>query len=151
MSAFVEAPPPMIEGGFRTTFFFSFFGRIVSLLGLIRKVPPPSALVLPDRSAGLLFVLVCGIDATVSVSTVITLVEASFARVLEGIRALNDFLRFGSVEGTAKSLDLPVSSDRAFELSIPPSVFTSFLLTASSLKSFAIGAGTLCSPADDKE
>jgi len=51
-------------GCFRVGFFFSFFGRIVSLLGLVRKLPFVPCVPTPGASA------TCGIDVTVSVSTV---------------------------------------------------------------------------------
>jgi hypothetical protein len=62
--------PVVTDGVLRVVFFFSFFGRIVSVLALVRMLPallappgPPSA--------------TCGIELTVSVSTVIFLVDPS--------------------------------------------------------------------------
>ena len=62
--------PVVTDGALRVVFFFSFFGRIVSVLALVRILPallappgPPSA--------------TCGIELTVSVSTVMFLVDPS--------------------------------------------------------------------------
>lgn len=71
-------------------FLRSFFGRIVSLLGLRRKTPPtadPSDHPETLRSGG--GPRVCGTDATVSVSTVMFLVVGS-APLLEGRRLENE-------------------------------------------------------------
>jgi hypothetical protein len=61
--------PEVTDGALRAVFFFSFFGRIVSELGLVRILPlfPPAG---PPTAT-------CGIELTVSVSTVMFLVEPS--------------------------------------------------------------------------
>lgn len=74
--------PEFAEGAFRTTLFFSFFGRIVSLLGLRRKLPPVSVLRRVFRSPAPPPKASCGIELTVSVSTVMFLTDPSAGAVL---------------------------------------------------------------------
>jgi hypothetical protein len=61
--------PEVTDGALRAVFFFSFFGRMVSELGLARILPllPPAG---PPTAT-------CGIELTVSVSTVIFLLDPS--------------------------------------------------------------------------
>jgi hypothetical protein len=68
MSAFEDAVPELTDGAFLVVFFFSFFGRIVSELGLVRMLPllPP-----PGPTA------TWGIELTVSVSTVMLFIDPS--------------------------------------------------------------------------
>jgi hypothetical protein len=62
--------PEVTDGGLRVVFFLSFLGRIVSELGFVRMLPFTPALPLPPTA-------ICGIDVTVSVSTVIFRVDPS--------------------------------------------------------------------------
>lgn len=76
MSALDEAVPLLMEAAFRLGLFLSFRGRMVSLLGFKRMLPPSSRPTdvlspAPELSAD------CGIEATVSVSTVIFRVPPS--------------------------------------------------------------------------
>lgn len=73
MSAFEDTVPALIDGCFRVTFFFSFFGLIVSVLGRNRTLPPWSALPAGPRSPPPTPNDTCGTELTVSVSTVILL------------------------------------------------------------------------------
>ncbi len=56
--------PAVTAGCFRVGFFFSFFGRIVSVLAFVRRLAPDPWTPVPGTSGA------CGIDVTVSVSTV---------------------------------------------------------------------------------
>lgn len=69
--------------GFRVCFFFSFFGRIVSVLGFIRTVEG-STLPEAPRSPTPTPRATCGTELTVSVSTIIFRTEPSpgFPRAL---------------------------------------------------------------------
>jgi len=72
----------MIEGGFLTNFFF--FGLMVSTLAIFLNVPLLSRPAVRSTALGM---MVVGIDATVSVSTVMFLADASlFERTFDGIR-----------------------------------------------------------------
>ena len=62
--------PEVTDGALRAVFFFSFFGRIVSELGLVRMLPLLPAPAGPPTAT-------CGIELTVSVSTVIFLADPS--------------------------------------------------------------------------
>lgn len=62
------APVPLwTEGALREVLFLLVLGLMVSLLGLSRTLPPPSPRLVPERSA---LRADCGIELTVSVSTV---------------------------------------------------------------------------------
>jgi hypothetical protein len=63
--------PEVSDGAFRDVFFFSFLGRIVSALCLARRLPLFPAPPAPTPTA------TCGIELTVSVSTVMFLAEPS--------------------------------------------------------------------------
>jgi len=81
ISAFEEVVPEIIEGGFFTNFFF--LGLIVSTLAIFLSVPLLSR---PTVRSAALGMMVDGIDATVSVSTVMFLADASlFVRTFDGI------------------------------------------------------------------
>jgi hypothetical protein len=69
--------PEWIEGAFRLAVFLSFFGRIVSLLGLRRRLPS----VRPDTERSWLLIDAWAMEGTVSVSTVIFR-DATSARAL---------------------------------------------------------------------
>jgi hypothetical protein len=60
--------PLLIEGALRVVRFLSFLGRIVSVLGFIRREPPRSGLPKVERS--IVAIWDWGIELTVSVSTV---------------------------------------------------------------------------------
>lgn len=77
----------LMDGALREAFFLPLFGRIVSLLALVRRVPPCS--IRPDamRSVGGPRVP-CGMELMVSVSTVMFLAEASAL----GLRLLTEAL-----------------------------------------------------------
>lgn len=62
-----------MEGAFRFGRCFSFFGRIVSLLGFRRRLPSPR----PEAERSWFPIVACAIEGTVSVSTVMFLVGAS--------------------------------------------------------------------------
>lgn len=62
--------PDVTDGGLRAVFFLSFFGRIVSVLGFARRLPPLPGPTAPPTA-------IWGIELTVSVSTV--MVEPSAA------------------------------------------------------------------------
>lgn len=62
--------PEATDGAFLWIFFFSLFGRIVSELGLARRLPLIPAPPVPLTET-------CGMELTVSVSTVMFLVEPS--------------------------------------------------------------------------
>lgn len=70
--------PEGTEGCFRLGFFLSFFGRIVSELGLLRMLPLEAAAPLGARATW-------GMDVTVSVSTVMVCNEASPGLPLLGL------------------------------------------------------------------
>lgn len=72
-SALEEAVPELMEGAFRGFLCFSFFGRIVSLLGLRRRLPSAR----PDAERSGFPIVACATDGTVSVSTVMLLREGS--------------------------------------------------------------------------
>jgi len=83
MSALEEVMPEMIDGVFFGIFFF--LGLIVSTLAIFLNVPlSPRP---PDRSAALAMMVV-GMEATVSVSTVMTLAEGSLDLIFVGNKAL---------------------------------------------------------------
>ena len=82
--------PALSEGAFRATFFFSFFGRIVSLLGFRRRLPVLSALFDKFRSTAPPPRATWGIELTVSVSTVMFLTAPSV--VLAFCSCVEDFL-----------------------------------------------------------
>ena len=71
--------PELKDGAFRTTFFLSFFGRIVSLLGFKRILPLVSVRPRTLRSPAPPPRATCGIELTVSVSTVMFLTDPSLA------------------------------------------------------------------------
>lgn len=112
--------PVVTEGCFRVPFFFSFFGRIVSLLGLVRRLPfepwtPP-----PGATA------TCGIEVTISVSTVMLCrdVSPAFPFPTAGLTEVLDCLvvNGGAIEDPAVRrlalmlpLSLPLSFILAFE------------------------------------
>lgn len=106
MSAFVEGPPvEMMDGAFLARF-FSFLGRIVSLLGRSFTVPLLSVRL---GSAGCLVgggFVVCGIEATVSVSTVMVCTELSFGvtRGFAGTRFDCEDFFFGKAAGAVTFL-----------------------------------------------
>jgi hypothetical protein len=58
--------PALIDGAFRFAGFLSFLGRIVSLLGLSRKLPSTR----PEAERSWLPMVDCATEGTVSVSTV---------------------------------------------------------------------------------
>jgi hypothetical protein len=117
-SALEEAVPALIEGAFRLAGFLSFLGRIVSLLGLRRKLPSTR----PEAERSWLLIVACAIEGTVSVSTVMLRRGGSRARVerelSEGldetllrrwveVERYSCILAFGAVLGPL-SLPLPV-------------------------------------------
>ena len=75
--------PEVTGGALRAVFFFSFFGRMVSELGLVRILPlfPPAG---PPTAT-------CGIELTVSVSTVMFRVDPSPDGFPLPAPAVNDF------------------------------------------------------------
>jgi asparagine N-glycosylation enzyme membrane subunit Stt3 len=87
MSALEDVVPDMIEGGFFIVLFF--LGLIVSTLDIFRKVPLSP---LPVVLSAALAMIVVGIDATVSVSTVIFFADVSLLpRIFVGTRTLYAF------------------------------------------------------------
>lgn len=109
----------LIDGAFREAFFLPLLGRIVSLLALVRRVPPCS--IRPDaiRSVGGPRVP-CGMELMVSVSTVMFLAEASAL----GLKLFTDALGAialarGVVSGSCSSASLFC---RSFFFSAPVSL-----------------------------
>ena len=92
----------------------------MSLLGLALKLPPRFARVEPARSE-LGFKAVCGIDWTVSVSTVICLDPSAVLRVFAGANEeVDGFLEGGPDGGTGLlSVEAFCSFDGGFEVSFP--------------------------------
>lgn len=76
--------PWLTEGAFRV-FFFSFFGLMVSVLGLARRLPILFALKVPPPTD------TWGIELTVSVSTVMCFDDPSPTDLFRGGAALEDF------------------------------------------------------------
>lgn len=115
-------------GGFLGGFFFSFFALTVSALGFVLSVLPLSFLLFPARSVVLVAVEVCGIELTVSVSTVMTCTDPSLLpRVLEGRSVVKDFFLAGSAGGADTFLVMPPTFGRSSfgaELSVPPSCWS---------------------------
>jgi hypothetical protein len=115
----------LMEGALREAFFLPFPGRMVSLLALTRRVPPS---VRPDATrSDPAPRVVCGIELTVSVSTVIFFVEGS-AMLDLGFKLLNEALEtivlaLGVLSGSTSSsfllrswslpLSVPFGSGRA--------------------------------------
>lgn len=93
MSAFDDTVPVLIDVGFRVAFFFSFLGRMVSLLGLRRRLPP-SPLPEAPRSPVTAPRATWGTELTVSVSTVMFLTDPSppDLAALFGFRLVKDLL-----------------------------------------------------------
>jgi hypothetical protein len=73
--------PLLIEGALRVARFLSFLGRIVSVLGFMRREPPRSGLPRVERS--IVAICDCGIELTVSVSTVMFRVPSEARDLLE--------------------------------------------------------------------
>ena len=86
--------PALSDGAFRTTRFFSFFGLIVSVLGLRRRLPAVSVLPVMFRSPAPPPRATCGMVLTVSVSTIMFLADPSCTLALEGSSWVNEFLDF---------------------------------------------------------
>lgn len=121
---------PEVDGALRVVLFFSFFGRIVSELGFVRRLP----LMIPAPPP----IATWGTEFTVSVSTVMFRVDPSPTALPRpaGVAAANDFGagatggRAGCGTGTvvdrilispfpALSLPLSAITDGGFDLSAP--------------------------------
>ncbi|KAI0473289.1 hypothetical protein GGR56DRAFT_654053 [Xylariaceae sp. FL0804] len=122
MSALEEALPEATDAGFRACFFFSFLGLIVSVLGLVRRLPPgpgPTALATRD---------VCGTFLTSSVSTVMLRDELSpdVCPLLPNLRAeLDCRVCSGGAGAGARGLLVPALT---LPLSLPLSLFVVFVV-----------------------
>lgn len=77
-----------MDGVFRIVRFFSFLGLIVSMLGLIRRLPLVSTRTEPPRSPAPPPRATCGTELTVSVSTVIVWTDASAPGLLFAFKAV---------------------------------------------------------------
>ena len=88
--------PAFNDGAFRTAFFFSFsfFGLTVSWLGFKRRLPPVSVRLSAFRSPAPPPKATCGIELTVSVSTLMFLTDPSVA-VLLFVKGSWEYDRFG--------------------------------------------------------
>jgi hypothetical protein len=91
MSALEETVPLCREGGFRVDFFLSFFAFIVSELGRGRTLALEFILLEAPRSP-LTPSTTWGMELTVSVSTVMLLIDSEAGLLLVEARLVNDLL-----------------------------------------------------------
>ncbi len=121
--------PDVIDGALRAVFFFSFFGRIVSELGLLRTLP-----LFPTALASLRGIW--GIEVTVSVSTVIFL----SASVLNDLRLVGTRREVGGA-------DVVVNLNSPFPLLSLPLSFATLDLDLIVLVAESIGSGSVVNAA----
>lgn len=102
---------------FRLVFFFSFFGRIVSELGFVLRLAFDSSFFVVGATE------TCGIEVTVSVSTVMLWTVPSAGLLLEPV-ALPDILDWREVKGGGT---LDIGGRRSAPLMLPLSLPLSFV------------------------